>query len=232
MGDKYRSHIYGEGEKNTVWRFGGPPNYDVVNKLFEEGRTNVWPEGSLEERVQNIVKTWEMEIVHKVNAEDYKSVNAEKFTHSVNGRRPMSLQDVMKVGSYNAFLQTSLPESLRAYNPDKETSQSSNEAFVRTFTRGFALEIIEVYAGPPVISYKFRHWAFMEGPFQGHPPTGELVEFYGLGVVRLDESNRVESVEFFYDPSIVIAPLIGGSKAEASGTPNISAPGCPVFNKH
>ena len=40
-GDKYRSFIYGEGEKNTQWRFGAPPNYDVVNKLFEEGRTQV-----------------------------------------------------------------------------------------------------------------------------------------------------------------------------------------------
>lgn len=39
--DPYRSFISGEGEKDTVWRFGAPPNYDVVNKLFEEGRTNV-----------------------------------------------------------------------------------------------------------------------------------------------------------------------------------------------
>jgi hypothetical protein len=39
--DKYRDHIYGEGEANTVWRHGAPPNYDVVNKLFEEERTYV-----------------------------------------------------------------------------------------------------------------------------------------------------------------------------------------------
>lgn len=40
-GDKYRSFIYGDDEKDTVWRYGTPPNYDVVNKLFEEGRTQV-----------------------------------------------------------------------------------------------------------------------------------------------------------------------------------------------
>lgn len=40
-GDKYRSYMYGEGEKDTVWRYGSPPNYDTVNKLFEEGRTQV-----------------------------------------------------------------------------------------------------------------------------------------------------------------------------------------------
>lgn len=39
--DKYRSFLYDEGEKNTHWNFGAPPNYDVVNKLFEEGRTKV-----------------------------------------------------------------------------------------------------------------------------------------------------------------------------------------------
>lgn len=41
-GDDYRSYLHGEGEKNTKWRFGGPPNYDAVNKLFEEGRTKVY----------------------------------------------------------------------------------------------------------------------------------------------------------------------------------------------
>lgn len=40
--DKYRSFIHGEGERDTVWRYGAPPNYDVVNKLFEEERTQVY----------------------------------------------------------------------------------------------------------------------------------------------------------------------------------------------
>jgi hypothetical protein len=40
-GDWYRSHLAGEGEKDTVWRHGAPPTYDVVNALFEAGRTPV-----------------------------------------------------------------------------------------------------------------------------------------------------------------------------------------------
>ena len=39
--DKYRNHLSGEEEKDTKWKFGVPPNYDAVNKLFEEGRTKV-----------------------------------------------------------------------------------------------------------------------------------------------------------------------------------------------
>ena len=38
--EKYRSFLSEEEVKNTKWRF-GVPNYDVVNKLFEEGRTKV-----------------------------------------------------------------------------------------------------------------------------------------------------------------------------------------------
>ena len=38
--DKYRSFIYEEAEK-VQWRHGGPPTYDGVNKLFEDGRTKV-----------------------------------------------------------------------------------------------------------------------------------------------------------------------------------------------
>jgi hypothetical protein len=36
-----------------------------------------------------------------------------------------------------------------------------------------------------VISFKFRHWGFFEGPFKGHAPTGEKVEFHGLGVLKV-----------------------------------------------
>ncbi|GKA39706.1 hypothetical protein Tco_0732257 [Tanacetum coccineum] len=39
--DMYRCFMSGEGEKNTKWKLGVPPNFDVVNKLFEEGRTKI-----------------------------------------------------------------------------------------------------------------------------------------------------------------------------------------------
>jgi hypothetical protein len=40
-GDKYRSFLHDEAENTTQWRHGGPPIYDSVNQLFEEGRTKV-----------------------------------------------------------------------------------------------------------------------------------------------------------------------------------------------
>ena len=96
------------------------------------------------------------------------------------------MEGIQKLGGgYNPQLQTSLPEEFRCYDPDKETSESSHWAFTTTFPRGFALEILKVYAGPPEIVYKFRHWGYNEGPFKGHAPTGELVEFYGMAIMEV-----------------------------------------------
>lgn len=45
----------------------------------------MWPTGSLEEYVQNLVKTWEMELIHKANLSEYKTLDPEKFVLGVNG---------------------------------------------------------------------------------------------------------------------------------------------------
>ncbi|KAM0939911.1 putative NTF2-like domain superfamily protein [Dioscorea sansibarensis] len=223
-GDKYRSHIYGEGEKNTEWRYGAPPNYDIVNKLYEEGKTKEWEPGSLEEKVQNMVKTWEMEIFHKKRPQDFKTLKPDIYTFSLNGRKPMNLKEIMQMGGYNPLLQTALPEELQAYNPLAQTGQASHEAFTTTFPRGFALEIVHVYSGPPTIVYKFRHWGFMEGPFKGHAPTGGMVEFYGIGILHVDEDLKTEKVELFYDHGELLGGLLKGTKTESSEKAQSSCP--------
>ncbi|PIN03995.1 hypothetical protein CDL12_23480 [Handroanthus impetiginosus] len=226
-GDKYRSYLSEEELKTTKWN-SGPPNYDVVNKLFEEGRTKIWPVGSLEERVQNLVKTWEMEVVHKANPDDFKTLDAKKFVLGINGKKYFTLEDAGKVGgSYNMFLHSSLPPQFRVYNPDEESYTSSQEAFKNIFPRGFAVEILQVYSGPPVICYKFRHWGYMEGPFKEHPPTGELVEFFGMAIFELDENSKIVKVEFFCDRGELLASLIKDKNSDGSTT---TAPsGCPFM---
>ncbi|KAL9225947.1 hypothetical protein vseg_001818 [Gypsophila vaccaria] len=229
--DKYRSFLYGEGEKNTTWVHGSPPNFDRVDKLFEEGRTQVWPLGSLEEKVQRLVKTMELELFHKANPMDYKAIDPSRFTFAVNGTKPLKLPELSKLGGgYNGFLQTSLPEHLRLYDPTKETRESSHELFTTTFPRGFALEIIQVYSGPPVIAYKFRHWAHMEGPFKGYPATGKLVELFGVAVFEVDEQMRVIKVEFFYDRGELLGALMKGGKDVPGSSDDVKlGAGCPFL---
>ncbi|KAK0575414.1 hypothetical protein LWI29_000149 [Acer saccharum] len=229
-GDKYRSYLYGEGEKNTKWRFGAPPNYDAVNKLFEEGRTNIWPPGSLEEKVQNLVKTWEMEMFNKTCFEDYKTVDPNKYTFSLNGRKAVTLEEKRKLGGgYNTFMQTSLPEEYRCYNPANETVDSSHVAFTTAFPRGFALEVLKVYSGPPVIVYKFRHWGYMEGPFKGHAPTGELVQLFGISVFQMDEQMKIVKVEFFLDRGELLGGLVKGDNMNSYSQEE--ALSCPVLGR-
>ncbi|XP_044473843.1 pathogen-related protein-like [Mangifera indica] len=238
-GDKYRSFLKDEGGEKIQWRHGGPPSYDSVNQLFEEGRTKEWPKGSLEELVQNDIKSWEMEVSHKTRLQDFKTINPEKFKLSVNGREGLSAEETLKLGSYNVLLKSSLPEELKYYKAEEESFESSHEAFRLALPRGFAWEILSVYSGPPVIAFKFRHWGFFEGPFKGHAPTGEKVEFIGLGTIKVDESLRVEDVEIYYDPAELFGGLLKGppisestkkeDKIAESSTPLII--GCPFSNK-
>ncbi|KAM0938321.1 putative NTF2-like domain superfamily protein [Dioscorea sansibarensis] len=232
-GDKYRSHMYGEGEKDTRWRHGRPLGYEVVNKLFEEERTKEWPKGSLEEVVQNTIKTFEMELSHKTNILDFKTINPQKFRVCANGRKEFSGEEFLELGSYNALLKTSMPEKFQYYKAGNETFESSKKIFKSAFPRGFAWEVLSVYSGPPVIVFKFRHWGYMEGPFKGFAPTGELVEFFGVAILKVDESLRAEELEIYYDPAELLAGLLKGDAVAndhggIDATPAVPQ-ACPFF---
>lgn len=103
----------------------------------------------------------------------------------LEGREGLSGEETLKLGSYNALMKSSLPEEFKYYKVEEETFESSHETFRSAFPRGFAWEVIKVYSGPPEIAYKFRHWGFFEGPYKGHAPTGKMVEFYGLGTLKV-----------------------------------------------
>lgn len=102
--------------------------------------------------------------------------------------------EVMAIGGYNNFLRTTLPPEHRIYDPDSESPESAMDIFKTAFPRGFAIEVLDVYSGPPKIAFKFRHWGYMEGPFKGHPPHGQRVEFIGVCIFHVCQSHRTISV--------------------------------------
>ncbi|KAJ4874467.1 pathogenesis-related family protein [Raphanus sativus] len=228
--DKYRSVLNDVGD--VQWRYGHPPAFDLVNQLFEEGQTKVWPEGSLEETVQNAIKSWEMELSHKIRLQDFKTINPDKFKLFVNGREGLSAEETLRLGSYNALLKTSLPGEFQYYKPEEESFESSHDAFRSALPRGFAFEILSVYSGPPNIAFKFRHWGYFEGNFKGHAPTGEMVQFLGLGVLKVDELLRAEEIEIYYDPGELFGGLLKGppiseTKTTDSGDSTAEKQSCP-----
>ncbi|GER27337.1 pathogenesis-related family protein, partial [Striga asiatica] len=68
----------------SIWRRPCWPEKEdgelVTEKLERIFRwSTIWAPGPLEEKVQNIVKTWEMEMFHKVDFDDLKSVDPIKY---------------------------------------------------------------------------------------------------------------------------------------------------------
>ena len=59
----------------------------VLICVFQHGLQE-WPKGSLEEVVQNAIKSWEMELSHKIRLQDFKTINPDKFKLIVNGTVP------------------------------------------------------------------------------------------------------------------------------------------------
>ncbi|GKV02117.1 hypothetical protein SLEP1_g14592 [Rubroshorea leprosula] len=120
-------------------------------------------------------------------------MNPENFKLIVNGQGTLSREGTLRIGSYNALLRSSLPENLRYHKSEEETYEPSHNAFRTAFPQGFAWEVIKAYSRPPVICYKFRHWGYFEGPFKGHALTREVVEFYGIGVMKVCPKERTQS---------------------------------------
>jgi hypothetical protein len=89
------------------------------------------------------------------------------------GMKALSREEVTAIGGYNAFLRTTLPPEHRIYDPDKETLESGMATFLTAFPRGFAIEVLDVYSGPPRIAFK------------DHPPHGQRVEFFRVCIFHV-----------------------------------------------
>jgi hypothetical protein len=63
----------------------------------------IWPPGSLEEKVQRLVKSWEMEFFHKTNFDDFKTLDPKKYTFSLNGTNIFITEKKKKKTRFHSF---------------------------------------------------------------------------------------------------------------------------------
>jgi hypothetical protein len=84
--------------------------------------------------------------------------------------------------------------------------------FLQAFPDGFAWECLEVLAGPPNVTFKWRHWGTFKGPYAGHEPTGETIELYGMAIATVTENLQVSELQIFYDPTPFLDDLSKGGK--------------------
>jgi hypothetical protein len=68
---------------------------------------------------------------------------------------------MLKVGTYNAIIS---PNDF--YSPENSDFASSHKTFKRMMPT-FAWEVLEVYSGPPVVAFKWRHWGTMKNDYAG-----------------------------------------------------------------
>lgn len=64
--------------------------------IATEKRGNHEPK-SLETMVENLVKNWEVEASHKLDVNEWRTVDPDNYTFSVNGGAPQDAKHMLKV---------------------------------------------------------------------------------------------------------------------------------------
>ena len=134
--------------------------WNSVSNVYLAKRCSHAP-GSLESMVENLVKNWEIEASHKMQVSDWRTVDPENYTFSINGGPPQDAEHMLKVGTYNAIIAPS-----QYYDPAHSDFEKSHKTF-RDMMPNFAWEVLEVYSPPPVVAFRWRHWGVMKSDYIG-----------------------------------------------------------------
>jgi len=200
-----RDTVIAEGANSVEWRYQEPPDYSRTNETLRRESQYNHLEGSLEAIVQNLVRAFEMEASYKSNPQQWISIVTDKFRMITNGGPAYTAEDVVEAGTYNLFLGDS-----DKYKSSEEDFESSAQIFHKAFPDGFLWELVEVLAGPPNVTFKWRHWGTFSGPYKEHAPTGERVEISGMSIARVTDDLKIVSLEHFFDQSAFLNKLATG----------------------
>ena len=73
----------------------------------------------------------------------------------------------------------------------------------------FAWEVLEVYSGPPVVAFRWRHWGVMKNDYVGINNAGEKVtakahggaiDIQGVTVASVNDKVQLQAVRTWFDP--------------------------------
>lgn len=116
---------------------------------------------SLPDLVQNLVKNWEVEASYKTDLKDWRTIDSTKYKFAVNADESVTGEDMLSVGTYNALIPAN-----EYYSPKFSDFSSSHKSFKRMMPT-FAWEVLEVYSGPPTVTFRWRHWGVMKSDYVG-----------------------------------------------------------------
>jgi len=110
---------------------------------------------------------------------------------------------MLEVGTYNALIAAN-----QYYDPKHSDFSSSHKTFKRMMP-SFAWEVLEVYSGPPVVAFKWRHWGRMVNDYVGVNDKGEkvtvrahggMIDIEGIIIAKVNDALQLQSVEAWFDP--------------------------------
>lgn len=194
-------------DQSVLWKE-GKPDYTIADLHYFLGKTKNHPPGSLELFVENFIKTWEMEATHK-EFYQWNTVDQSTYTVCSNGGRVFDCVEGPWVGNYNWLLSSCQPEK---WDSTKETFESSHGKFRYAFPEGFPFEVLQVFSGPPRVTFSWRHWAVFSGEFEGNQGTGETINMTGFGIAELNDDLKAKSINIYFDPDSFIDVLRGNAQ--------------------
>ncbi|PYH98133.1 hypothetical protein BO71DRAFT_316986 [Aspergillus ellipticus CBS 707.79] len=219
------------GDKEAAWRHGAPPDYSKTRSFYAETKTQTHEAGSLPFLVENLVKNWEIEASFKTNLADWRTIDHAKYHVTLNGGPPISGEHMLKVGTYNALI---TPNAY--YDPEHNDFEMSHKSFKRMMPT-FAWEVLEVYSGPPVVVFKWRHWGVMARDYVGVNDKGEKVkiaahggpiDIQGVIIAKVNAALQLEQINVWFDPLEMFRQIAKGHEqvpvAEGEAA---AAPTCP-----
>ncbi|CAI6269553.1 unnamed protein product [Periconia digitata] len=185
------------------WRYGRAPDYSKTRKVFAETKSMNHEALSLPHLVENLVKNWEVEASFKPVLQDWRTVDHANYSFAINGGEPQSAEHMLKQGTYNAIISPN-----EYYSPKYSDFASSHKTFKRMMPT-FAWEVLEVYSGPPTVSFRWRHWGVMKNDYVGFDNKGQKVtakahggaiDIQGVTVATVNEKLQLQSVRTWFDP--------------------------------
>lgn len=209
-----RNAVLDDDDGTTEWAEGSKPDYSTVDAMYLNERTIIHPEGSMEDRISNLIKNWDKELRHKRNSKQWVTVVPDNYFMVNNGER-LSIAEIFEMGSYNMFLARS-----EFYSRDYINRTAADTTFQTALQSGFAIEVLEVYSPPPRVAFKFRHWGHMTGPLRcpmrngtwlNVPPHGRRVEFFGDSVLNVNEKYQIMSVENSFRGDTLMEQMVLGT---------------------
>jgi hypothetical protein len=180
---------------------------------FQIERTKVHAPGSLEDLVTNLLKNWEKELGHKIDIQQWRTMDISCFRMTTNGGLWKGIAELAVLGPYNAFI-----GDCEYYDPSRIDAATSQAAIRHALSGGFAIEVLQVFSPPPNIIFKWRHWGYMDGsmncPMRGGkrlhlPGNGAKVEIFGVSRAHLNEGYQIQEIEHFIRPETMFEQMGG-----------------------